>query len=164
MDAVIAGDCDIGLTYESDSVPTLHYEPIVWESQQLYCGRNHRLFGKTVGNPALLSRQRFVLAQGDEPKDVERFRLHYALGRHVGARADDLSEAMRLIQLGVGVGFLPTIVADTAGDKLWPLLPASLLPSYFVYMISLEVSLLSTPAQLFHEEMRQSMREHTTFR
>ncbi|MFT8368298.1 MAG: LysR family transcriptional regulator [Acetobacter papayae] len=164
LDAVQSGEADVGVTYESESVPTLRYEPMLRESQQLYCGRAHPLFGHSIRNPATLAGQRFILAAADEPADVGRFRLHYDLGKNTVAQADDLSEAMRLIRLGLGIGFLPTIVAEPLGERLWPLLPGSLRPSYFVYLITGDITRLSTPAQLFHEEILRRLRARPGFR
>jgi DNA-binding transcriptional LysR family regulator len=158
LDAVSSGDCDVGVTYESESVPNLRYEPMVRETQQLYCGRWHPLYGHRIRHPASLAGERFILAPADEPKDVERFRLHFDLGANATANADDLSEAMRLIRLGAGIGFLPSIVAQPLGDQLWPILPTSLLPSYFIYLIVSQASQLSTPAQLFSDEMLRRLR------
>jgi DNA-binding transcriptional LysR family regulator len=158
LDGVSSGECDIGMTYESESLPQLRYEPMVHETQQLYCGRAHPLYGYRVRNPGTLSGERFILATADEPKDLERFRLHFGLGTNTAAHADDLHEAMRLISLGAGIGFLPTIVAAPLGDRLWPILPVSLLPSYFVYLIAPPPSRMSTPAQLFFTEMLRRLR------
>lgn len=158
LEAVSEGECDVGVTYESDSMPTLRYEPMVRETQQLYCGRSHPLYGHRIRNPANLAGERFILAAADEPVDVERMRLHFDLGKTTTARADDLTEATRLIRLGAGIGFLPTVVAEPLGDRLWPILPASLLPSYFIYLISPVASRMSTPAQLFYQEMLRRLR------
>jgi DNA-binding transcriptional LysR family regulator len=158
LDAVSSGECDVGVTYESESLPHLRYEPMVRETQQLYCGRSHPLYGHRIRNPATLSGERFILAAADEPKDVERFRLHFDLGKNTTAAADDLNEAARLIRLGAGIGFLPTIVAEPLGDRLWPILPPSLSPSYFIYLIAPAASRLSIPAQLFYDEMLRRLR------
>ena len=163
LDAVSVGECDIGITYESDSLPDLRYEPVLRETQQLYCGRSHPLYGHHIRNPANLAGERFILSAADEPKDLERFRLHYDLGKNTIAFADDLYEASRLIRLGVGIGFLPTVVEEQFGGALWPILPVSLLPSYFLYLITPSASRLSTPAQLFHEEMLRRLRTKPEF-
>jgi len=163
LDGVSSGQCDLGVTYESESLPHLRYEPMLQETQQLYCGRSHPLYGHRIRNPAALSAERSVLSTADEPKDLERFRLHYGLGKNVAAHADDLDEAMRLIQLGAGIGFLPTVVAAPLADRLWPILPAALLPSYFIYLIAPPASRLSTPSQLFHEEMLRRLRAKPEF-
>jgi DNA-binding transcriptional LysR family regulator len=163
LDAVSTGGCDIGVTYESDSLPNLRYEPFLRETQQLYCGRSHALYGQRIRNPATLSGERFILAAADEPKDLVRFRLHFDLGKNTVAHADDLYEAMRLIRLGAGIGFLPTVVAQQLGDRLWPILPTSVLPAYFIYLITPTASRMSTPTQLFHDEMLRRLRAKPDF-
>ncbi len=151
------------MTYESESLPHLRYEPMVRETQQLYCSRWHPLYGHHIRNPATLAGERFILAAADEPKDVERFRLHFDLGKNTTAYADDLTEAMRLIRLGTGIGFLPTIVARPLADQLWPILPTSLLPTYFIYLIVPPAARLSTPTQLFYDEMLRRLRAKPEF-
>lgn len=163
LDAISVGEVDLGITYESDSVLGLRYEPALRETQQLYCGRSHPLYGHRIRNPENLAGERFILSTADEPKDLERFRLHYDLAKSAVAAADDLSEAGRLIRLGVGIGFLPTVVEEQFGGELWPILPVSLLPSYFLYLITSSASRLSTPAQLFHDEMLRRLRTKPEF-
>lgn len=163
LDAVSSGVCDIGVTYESDALPDLTYQPFVRETQQLFCSRLHPLYGHTIRNPADLAGERFVLAAADEPEGVERFRMHFDIGKNTAAHADDLYEAMRLIRLGVGIGFLPTIVAEQMRRELWPILPTSLLPSYFIYLITPAGRQISTPAQLFHDEVMRRLRAKPSF-
>jgi DNA-binding transcriptional LysR family regulator len=163
LDAVAVGPCDIGVTYESDALPNLGYEPFVRETQQLYCGRWHPLYGHTVRNPASLADERFILAAADEPEGITRFRMHFEIGKNTVARADDIDEASRLIRLGIGVGFLPTIVADRIGDGVWPILPPSLLPSYFIYLITPVGRSISTPAQIFRDEVTRRLRAKPDF-
>lgn len=163
LDAVASGANDIGVTYESDALPNMSYEPFVRETQQLYCGRWHPLFGHTVRNPASLAEERFILAAADEPEGVKRFRMHFEIGRNTMAQADDIDEASRLIRLGMGIGFLPTIVADRMGDAIWPILPSSLLPSYFIYLIIPTGRPISTPAQIFRDEVTRRLRAKPNF-
>lgn len=163
LDAVSSGACDIAVTYESDALPNLRYEPFVRETQQLYCGRWHPLFGHCVRNPASLANERFILAAADEPEGVKRFRMHFEIGKNTTALADDIDEAARLIRLGVGVGFLPTIVAERMGKALWPILPTSLLPSYFIFLITPTARAISTPAQIFHDEVIRRLRAKPDF-
>lgn len=163
LDAISAGPSDIGVTYESDAQPNLNYEPFVRETQQLYCGRWHPLYGHTVRNPATLADERFILAAADEPEGVKRFRMHFNIGKNTVAHADDIDEASRLIRLGAGVGFLPTIVADRAGPALWPVLTKSLLPSYFIYLITPTARPISTPAQIFRDEVIRRLRAKPHF-
>jgi DNA-binding transcriptional LysR family regulator len=158
LEAVTANQCDIGVTYDSGPRPQLRYEPLFRETQQLYCGRSHPLYGQSFREPSSLSQEQFILTHGDEPEALERFRQHYSLGRNTCGHAEDLHEATRLIELGIGVGFLPTIVAKLGGvARLWPLLNPSTLPSYFIYLVAPPPARVSTPTQLFLDEMRRRL-------
>lgn len=159
---VVAGvgnlDCDLGVTHDNETHPGFQYIPILRETQQLYCGRSHPLYGSLVRDPAKLAPERLILTHGDEPEDLARFRERYGLGRSVAGHAEDLHEVLRLLELGIGIGFLPTIVANLARrDSLWPILHAPLLPSYFVYVVAATPERLSTPTQLFLGEIQRRM-------
>ncbi len=159
LESLLAHECDLSVTYDSGPRPQLQYEPLFRETQQLYCGRSHPLWGETFRDPAGLAQQRFILTQGDEPEDLERFRQRYGLGHNACGHAEDLHEAARLIQLGIGIGFLPTVVAAPSGlERLWPLLSPTVLPSYFIYLIGPPPARVSTPTQLFLDEMRRRQR------
>ncbi len=158
IDALSSGECDVGVTYDSGPRPYLQYYPLFRETQQIYCGRSHPLFGRRVNEPAILAQERFILTHGDEPEDLERFRQRYGLGRSASGHAEDLQEVLRLIKLGIGIGFLPTIVAERTGpDELWPILIEPLLPAYFIYLVTPPPSRLSTPTRLLHEEIRRRL-------
>jgi DNA-binding transcriptional LysR family regulator len=144
--AVAAGDVDIGIACDSAPNPALHYEPLMVEVQQLYCGPAHPLFGKPPSHPREFVDQAFVLTGQDEPAELEGFRRRFDLGRRVGGSAETLHEVRRLIHLGIGIGFLPTVVAGT-GSELWPLLPPDLLPTYHVYLITSAPERLNAPAR-----------------
>ncbi len=153
------GLCQIGVTFDSGPRATLIYEPLFRETQQLYCGTSHPLYGQRVRDPAILSGEAFVLTNEDEPEDLRRFRLRFSLGGHAAGHAEDLNEVSRLIQLGIGIGFMPTVVAEPVGERrLWPLLSVSVLPSYFIYLITPPPARMTTPAQLFLDEVRRRMR------
>ncbi len=158
LEALTANQCDIGVTYDSGPRPQLRYEPLFRETQQLYCGRSHPLYGQLIRDPSSLSQEQFVLTHGDEPEELERFRQRYGLGRNTCGHAEDLHEASRLISLGIGVGFLPTVVAKpNEVDRLWPLLSPPVLPSYFIYLVAPPPVRVSTPTQLFIDEIRRRL-------
>ena len=56
-----------------------------------------------------------------------------------------------------------TVVAQPLAEQLWPLLPTSLLPSYFIYLIVPPAARLSTPTQLFYDEMLRRLRAKADF-
>lgn len=159
LEAVSSNHCDIGVSYDSGPRSQLRYEPLFRETQQLYCGRSHPLYGQSIADPVNLSHEQFILTHGDEPEDLERFRHRYSLGRNACGHVEDLHEALRLIELGIGIGFLPTLVANPGGvERFWPLLRPSVLPTYFIYLIAPSPVRVSTPTQLFLDEMRRRLK------
>ncbi len=142
--SVKSGEVDIGIACDSAPSEDMFYEPLLAETQQLYCGPTHRLFGEAPRHPREFVDDQFVLTGQDEPEELEHFRRRFGLGRRAGGFAETLHEVKRLIQLGIGIGFLPTVVAEADGtDRLWPLLPADVLPSYHVYLITRSPDALS---------------------
>lgn len=159
ISAVTSGEASIGIACDSAPRSELRYEPLIRETQQLYCSRWHPLYGQQINDPGTLSGERFVTTGADEPDDVRVFRQRYGLGARPSGEAQDLEEAKRLIRNGVGLGFLPIIVAEhyETRDRLWPLLPPGLLPSYHVYLITRPSLPADTVTQLFLDEIRRRL-------
>lgn len=174
--ALRLGEAEVGIACDSAPGEGLCYEPLMCEVQQLYCGRSNSLFGQTVALPSELSEEAFVLTGQDEPEELERFRRRFGLGLRNGDRAgscgagvpsrgggfaENLTEVTRLIELGVGIGFLPTCVAEPliAAGRLWPLLPEDLLPSYHVYLVMRDEASRDTPTQIFLDEILDRLRQ-----
>jgi DNA-binding transcriptional LysR family regulator len=163
LESLVAGECQIGVTFDSGPRTGLHYEPLFHETQQLYCAESHPMYGQRIREPALLAEEWFVLTEMDEPEDLRKFRLRYGLGGNVAGYADDLQELHRLIRLGIGVGFMPTVVAEQPRMRgLWPLLAPALLPSYAIYLVAVPAPRMTTPAQLFLDEVRRRLRARQT--
>lgn len=162
LDALEHGDVELGIGYEGRAGLELQYEPMFVETQQLFCSRHHPLYGSKIRKLDRLRREGFVLTGADEPEAVTRMRSRYGLGDEVVGKAEDIHEALRLITLGVGIGFLPTGAAEeaVAAGKLWPLLPTELEPSYEIFLISRADSSRDTATQLFLDEMRRRLSAH----
>lgn len=159
VEALAKGHAEVCIAFDSAPRSDLYYEPLVREYQQLYCSKWHPLFGARVNNPSVLSDERFILTGSDEPDDVRNFRMRYQLGRQPAGEAENLEEAKRLIGGGVGIGFLPTVVIDRSAtrDRFWPILHETLLPSYYVYLITQPESQQTPPTQLFLREIRRRL-------
>lgn len=142
------GSADIGIACDAVTNPELCYRPLMREWQQLYCGRGHPAFGKGKVAPEVAADEIFVLTGEDEPAELASFRQRYGLGERAGASAESLREVKRLIQIGIGIGFLPTVVAAEAAEtgELWPMLAPDILPTYDVFLITRDAS-LSAPAR-----------------
>jgi DNA-binding transcriptional LysR family regulator len=149
VQSVRAGDVEIGIACDSAPGTDLRYDPLLREVQQLYCGRHHPLFGTGPHGPAALVEEPFILTGEDEPDELSLFRRRHGLGRRIGGLAETLQEVRRLIQLGIGIGFLPTLVAEQVPSAdLWPLLPEALLPTYPVFLVHRRQPALAPAADL----------------
>lgn len=157
-----AGDVELGIACDDALSPQLRYEPLVREYQQIYCGPRHPRFGSHPCRPSELLQERFVLTGEDEPNELSTFRRRYELGQRAAGCAETLHEVQWLIELGVGIGFLPTTTAQRGvqAGRLWPLLSPELLPSYDVFVITRAQPARNTPTQLLLnailEETRRS--------
>jgi DNA-binding transcriptional LysR family regulator len=160
LEALERGDVELGIGYDSLVSAGLNYEPMFVETQQIFCARTHPLYRQTIDRPDMLKREGFVLTGADEPEGVTRLRLRYGLGTERAGQAEDIHEALRLISLGVGIGFLPIGAAEGAirDGTLWPLLPPELEPSYDIYLISRSDPSRDTATQLFLDEIRRRLR------
>jgi DNA-binding transcriptional LysR family regulator len=160
LDALERGEVEIGIGYDSGARSGLVYEPLFVERQQLYCSRNHPRFGRRISRLGELKDEGFVLTGEDELEVVTRLRRRYGLGSKVNGLAEDVNEAKRLIQLGVGIGFLPVLAAAgaVAKGRLWPLLHAELEPSYDIFLLARSEPSRDTATQLFLDEVIRRVR------
>jgi DNA-binding transcriptional LysR family regulator len=160
LEALARGEVEVGIGYEGQAVPELIYEPMFVETQQLFCARSHPLYGRKVARLEELHREGFVLTGADEPEAVTRLRSRHGLGATRAGQAEDVHEALRLITLGVGIGFLPVGAAAQAvgTGRLWALLPEDLQPSYEIFLISRADPSRDTATQLFLDEIRRRLR------
>jgi len=164
LDALAAGEVEVGIGYEGTAGTPLSanlvHEPMFVETQQLFCARSHPLYGRKVGALSDLRREGFVLTGADEAEAVTRLRARHGLGSVQAGEAEDVHEALRMIALGLGIGFLPTGAAEQAraAGRVWPLLPADLQPSYEIFLISRADPSRDTATQLFLDEIRRRMR------
>jgi DNA-binding transcriptional LysR family regulator len=160
LDAMERGEAELGVGYDSGVRGTLTYEPLFVETQQLYCARSHPLFGYQVNKLSDLREEGFVLTGADEVETITRLRQRYRLGTVINGLAEDIHEAMRLITLGVGIGFLPVMAAQDAVSRglLWPLLPNDSAPSYEMYLLARLTPSRDTAAQLFLDEIIRRLR------
>ena len=134
--AVTAGETDIGIGFIGDANAPARRLLVLDQVQQLYCGPSHRLFGSSGADVADFQHEPFVISH-DEPYENRRFRTHHRLGDTIGGISDNLDERMWLIQLGLGIGFLPSTVVEESpfAKKLWRLLPDSVAPVCPIYVI-----------------------------
>ncbi len=159
LQALLKGSAEVCISFDSAPRTDLLYEPLTREYQQLFCGRSSPFFGTTIVRPETLQGERFVVTGSDEPDDVRNLRQRYQLGAEPIGEAENLSEARRLIELGIGIGFLPTHLVEAQGHrgKLWAMLPRSILPNYLLYVITKPEAEQSPATQSFLGEMRRRL-------
>lgn len=159
IEALAKGSAEVCIAFDSAPRADLLYEPLVREFQQLYCSGSHPLFGARVNNPEVLADERFILTGSDEPDDVRHFRMRYRLGLRPAGVAENLEEAKRMISAGVGIGFLPTALIDSAANQsaFWPILPRAMLPNYCLHLITKPEAQQTLPTQLFLAEIRRRL-------
>lgn len=160
LDALVQGEVEIGIGYDGSVSGALVYEPLFVERQQLYCSRHHPLFRHRINRPGEVRDEGFVLTGADEIEAVTRFRRRYRLGTKVCGLAEDINEALRLIMLGVGIGFLPEPAAReyAAKGQLWPLLAPDAVPSYEIFLLARAEPQRDTATQLFLDEVIRRLR------
>lgn len=134
---VVNNDYDVGITPISYRRADLKYSFLEREYHNIYCGKDHRLFG-VMPEIGSLSGEQFILTGSDEPESLTRFRLRHGLGERVTARTPSLEEAKRLAIAGVGLCILPQqmVAEDAAKGSLWPLMTPSDEASCDIYIIT----------------------------
>ena len=107
-----------------------------------------------------MRREGFELTGADEPEAVTRLRGRHGLGSVQAGQAEDVHEALRLVSLGVGIGFMPEGAAEGAvtEGRLWPLLAPEVRPAYEIFLISRTEPSRDTATQLFLDEIRRRLR------
>jgi LysR family transcriptional regulator, transcriptional activator for bauABCD operon len=154
------GEVELGIGFEDEPDHRYLYLPITNQVQQLYCGLKHPLFGKPAVSPAQLVSEPFVVTK-DEPIPYIRHRERHGLGRRIGGFADSLQERMWLIQLGMGIGFLPRPIVEASAfaEKLWPLLRDADAPVCTLYFMANASGIRSAPAQLLLDTALAHLRQ-----
>ena len=106
------GDVELGIGFTDDLDSRHLYVPVADQPQQIYCGPEHRFFGKPAVAPALLESEPFVVTQ-DEPIPYIRYRDRYGLGRQIGL--EKRPHPLR-VQRRTGTGTCVVQCAASAGE------------------------------------------------
>jgi DNA-binding transcriptional LysR family regulator len=156
LNAVRSGEADIGLCYTHTHDPMLVYDSAFDETQQLYCGALHPLYGTTFENPGLLKEQSFFLLGAAEPVELSSFRRRFGLGTRVRGESESIAELKRLILTGTGIGFLPSHAIEDGGqsDNLWPLLRDTALPTCSLHLVTRPQAANAILVRTFLDEAR----------
>lgn len=108
----------------------------------LFCGKSHPLFGKKGLSLENLRGEPFItftadILGGKHMGDVTALRAKASIGQFVRGQASNVYELCRMIEIGLGIGFLPIHLASPheQSGKLWRLPPFDEVPSADVYLI-----------------------------
>ncbi|MDA7966952.1 LysR family transcriptional regulator [Ruegeria sp.] len=116
---------------------------LVNERYGLYCGADYHLAGQTGLAPIDLRGEPFIgftadVLGGSHMGEVTAFRARASIGQYVRGQSSNVHEVRRMIECGLGIGFLPTHLADpfVAKGSLFRLPPYEKEPTAKVYLIS----------------------------
>jgi len=108
----------------------------------LFCGKRHSLFGKRNLTLDNLRGEAFVTFIEDEfggghMSGVTALRAKASIGQFVRGRSCNVTELRRMIEIGLGIGFLPLHLAAPyeQSGSLWRLPPYDQVPSDDIYLI-----------------------------
>jgi len=160
--ALLREEIDIGVAPASALRTDLKYDFLFDEVHRPYVGAAHRLFGKTIDDPARLATEAFILTGADEPDALTEFRARHGLGQVVAGLSEHLDGAKRLALLGVGICFLPERFAapDVEAGRLWPLIRDTERPSAPVFIITNPRAPRKLARQLLLTEISGSLGVH----
>jgi DNA-binding transcriptional LysR family regulator len=133
----------------------------------MYCGRHHRLFGRTsLGMEDLLA-ENFVSFTSDQIGDslspLTVFRDQKGFTGRIVASSSSLDEVRRLIFAGYGIGCLPEHIVreDIARQRLWRLPPDDGLIDVDVFLLWHRARKMNAAEQAFLDAMERCMRRYS---
>lgn len=164
------GACTLGV---SDGVVPDHMRraALLREQFGLFCGSRYHLAGQTELDVNALREEPFVgftadVLGGQHMGEVTAFRAKASIGQRVRAQSSFVHQVERMIECGLGIGFLPLHLAEplVVEGRLWRLPPYDDMPSAPVHLLSNLKIRLSRAEQLFLDELFQhnDLRWHDT--
>jgi DNA-binding transcriptional LysR family regulator len=106
------GEATIGLRYDRDRSPDLHYEDLGTEPLRVVCAPGHKLAGRSVGSLKALGEERW-LAFPETPGQRELWASHVfslfltrGLGEVNWSPVDSLTAQKRLVEAGFGLALM----------------------------------------------------------
>ncbi|MCA0956284.1 LysR family transcriptional regulator [Mameliella sediminis] len=124
---IMKGHVGLGICLLNRPVLNLSSMRLFREEFSLFCGCEHRLFGRDTVTLLELQQEPFISftcateGMGLEPMSV--LRASADLGRRITGISSNLREVRRMIVAGLGIGLLPpdAVQTDIAAGNLWPL-------------------------------------------
>lgn len=141
LTAVARKDVAFGVCLVHERNPKLEFQPLYRESFGYFCGRPHRLFGKSGLGMKDLRDEPYVSFKTDQMADalwpIAMLRQQEEFTGPVIGTSSHLEEVKRLIIAGFGFGPLPIHVVedDVRHGLLWRLPPYENPPEIVVYLV-----------------------------
>jgi DNA-binding transcriptional LysR family regulator len=122
----------------------------------IFCGSSHPLFGKNNLTLDDLREDPFItftadVLGGKHMSEVTALRAKASIGQFVRGQSSNVSELLRMIETGLGIGFLPLHLAlpyEQSGS-LWRLPPYDEVPSDDIYLIYNPATNFTSAERLF---------------
>jgi DNA-binding transcriptional LysR family regulator len=157
--AVELGQVSLGV---SDGVipEPLEKLPLRTEEYAIFCGKSHPLFGKKNLKLKNLRGYAFVNFIADElggqhMGEVTAVLAKASIGQHVRGQSSSVHEIRRMIEIGLGIGFLPFHLAEpyVQNGRLFRLPPYTEAPASHVFLIKNPATNFSAAERLFTDHM-----------
>lgn len=147
--------------------PRVESSVFLTQRYAIFCGRNHRLFGRTDCSMEDLINENFVSftsdALGDSLSPLTIFRDQKGFSGNIVATSSQHDEIKRLLIAGLGIGCLPehSVQTDIAEGLLWRLPPAEGVCDAALHLMWHKEAHRSKAEELFIEAFIQHMEKYT---
>ncbi len=159
LHSIELGNCTIGL-YDGVIPSQLVASELCRERFGLFCGKGHSLFGKQGLSFGDLRGEPFIgftadVLGGEHMSEVTALRAKASIGQNVRGTSSNVKEVLRMIECGVGIGFLPLHIASEAEqfERIWRLPPYEELPESAIYFAYNPGTSFSTVERLFIDHL-----------
>ncbi|MBN3722930.1 LysR family transcriptional regulator [Burkholderia sp. Ac-20379] len=145
----------------------LEMRPFLRQRYAIFCGRHHRLFGKSQLTMDDLLAENFVSFTSDQLGDslspLTVFRDQKGFTGRIVASSPSLDEVRRLIFAGYGIGCLPEHIVrdDLAQQRLWRLPPDEGLVDVDVFLLWQRERKMNAADLAFLDSMELHMRRYS---
>lgn len=115
MDALLSDRVDLALIANPPPDRRLRQETVVEERVSLVCGRSHPYFGRKAIRPSELKGQDFVALSPESPTGdlVTKYLARLGVSVEPVVSTQNVETAKKMVEVGLGVGFLPDMVTST---------------------------------------------------
>ncbi|WP_271272458.1 LysR family transcriptional regulator [Aliamphritea hakodatensis] len=159
LHSVEVGNCTIGI-YDGVIPRQMVAAELCREVFALFCGTGHPLFGREGLALGDLRGEPFIgftadVLGGEHMTEVTALRAKASIGQNVRGTSSNVKEVLRMIECGVGIGFLPLHIAREAEQtgRIWRLPPYEELPESAVYYVYNPGTSFSAVERLFIDHL-----------